>query len=368
MAPWSTVILVSVLVLTVRVQSRCNGGDSCCKYGNCHEGEGDCDLDSDCYGNLRCGTDNCRNTWWTGDRSSFDSTDDCCVTDAGYILVTGGLFTDQSSEVFGQGVSCNSFELPENGMYQHFGYTRGGVNLVCFGKRKKGCYKLSLQSKKWENYNSYDQWRWGVGTAEVDFGFWIIGGWYYPGIRNSSLYLPNRDKNWVEGRDIPGKGLINGCMAKLDSSRVIVIGGDYDSEQVKVFNTTAMTWTNWTSLGYGGFSEGACISTDDGVLLTGGYTNSEADSKSILVTFTGSYHLVGNLTVERVAHKMVKWDNKILAIGGRKFGQNGPIYHTSIDEWVPSTKSWKLSQYKLREGRSHFGVQVTYDEIGLLCP
>merc|ERR1711890_22192 len=58
--------------------SGCDGGDDCCKDGNCGEGQGDCDSDSDCYGPLVCGCDNCK-TGWSGDRSSFEDNDDCCM-------------------------------------------------------------------------------------------------------------------------------------------------------------------------------------------------------------------------------------------------------------------------------------------------
>eukprot|EP00961_Rhodomonas_salina_P238356 3221588-Rhodomonas_salina.1 len=44
------------------------GNDDCCQ-GDCVEGEGDCDEDSDCLGDLVCGTDNC--PWGDGD--------DCCT-------------------------------------------------------------------------------------------------------------------------------------------------------------------------------------------------------------------------------------------------------------------------------------------------
>merc|ERR1712180_62232 len=57
----------------------CDGGDSCCKNGICRAGEGDCDRDSDCHGDLVCGKDNCKSGGWWGDRSSFDATDDCCM-------------------------------------------------------------------------------------------------------------------------------------------------------------------------------------------------------------------------------------------------------------------------------------------------
>merc|ERR1719494_1812379 len=54
---------------------QCLGGDSCCTAANpCGLGEGDCDRDDHCTGDLTCGIDNC-------DRKSmpsFDSTDDCC--------------------------------------------------------------------------------------------------------------------------------------------------------------------------------------------------------------------------------------------------------------------------------------------------
>jgi len=61
------------------IKSGCDGGDSCCKNGNCHAGEGDCDRDSDCYGDLVCGKANCHSGEWWGDRSSFQPSDDCCM-------------------------------------------------------------------------------------------------------------------------------------------------------------------------------------------------------------------------------------------------------------------------------------------------
>ena len=56
---------------------KCNTGDNgCCDRGGykCGYGEGDCDYDSDCAGNLHCGSNNCKQFG-----EIFDSTDDCCV-------------------------------------------------------------------------------------------------------------------------------------------------------------------------------------------------------------------------------------------------------------------------------------------------
>ena len=56
----------------------CDGshGSGCCTSSTpCGENEGDCDDDSDCFGNLKCGVDNCNNStfsWW----------EDCCYDPA----------------------------------------------------------------------------------------------------------------------------------------------------------------------------------------------------------------------------------------------------------------------------------------------
>ena len=50
-----------------------SGNEDCCslgEHGACAEGEGDCDSDSECAGDLVCGDDNCP---WGG-------RDDCCTT------------------------------------------------------------------------------------------------------------------------------------------------------------------------------------------------------------------------------------------------------------------------------------------------
>ena len=75
-------LLAVVLVLTISRETdshKCNGGDFCCSWTNiCDNGEGDCDLDSQCRGRLKCGDNNCAGL-------TFDTTDDCCW-DAGVVF------------------------------------------------------------------------------------------------------------------------------------------------------------------------------------------------------------------------------------------------------------------------------------------
>ena len=57
----------------------CNGGmfselTNCCNLDNpCNIGQGDCDTDNDCLGNLVCGKQNCGTTF-------FWNSTDCCTT------------------------------------------------------------------------------------------------------------------------------------------------------------------------------------------------------------------------------------------------------------------------------------------------
>ena len=53
------------------------GDHHCCKPDKpCGVGEGDCDNDDDCSGDLKCGTDNCGTGWG-------DDTFDCCKAEPG---------------------------------------------------------------------------------------------------------------------------------------------------------------------------------------------------------------------------------------------------------------------------------------------
>jgi len=67
------ILILGLHVFAVLAELHCNGGDSCCdsKPNGCLVGEGDCDIDSHCAGNLVCGEDNCVGI-------SFDRSDDCC--------------------------------------------------------------------------------------------------------------------------------------------------------------------------------------------------------------------------------------------------------------------------------------------------
>ena len=67
------------------IQERCDGGPrnetrECCTETNpCKEGQGDCDTDEECRGDLICGRNNC------GSKFSWDSAD-CCEKSSKYMI------------------------------------------------------------------------------------------------------------------------------------------------------------------------------------------------------------------------------------------------------------------------------------------
>ena len=65
-----------------------SGGWSCCTTTNqCGIGEGDCDTDSQCSGNLKCGTDNCDTA------VGFPSAYDCCYQGKDSNLASSNAFS-----------------------------------------------------------------------------------------------------------------------------------------------------------------------------------------------------------------------------------------------------------------------------------
>ena len=65
---------------------RCLGvWNNCCTEGNpCQEGDGDCDTDKQCIGELRCGQNNCA---VNGEhKANFTEKSDCCEDFGDYFL------------------------------------------------------------------------------------------------------------------------------------------------------------------------------------------------------------------------------------------------------------------------------------------
>ena len=97
-------------ILCPQVSRQCAADITCatCKGNDCNSptkpsccdrleyGDGDCDHDSDCMGNLLCGSNNCGDfrdstNWPTEALAGWDTTDDCCYAPSGPSHFVGGM-------------------------------------------------------------------------------------------------------------------------------------------------------------------------------------------------------------------------------------------------------------------------------------
>merc|ERR1712080_5210 len=103
-----------------------------------------------------------------------------------------------------------------------------------------------------------------------------------------------------------------------------------------------------------------CIRTQDGVLLTGGVdSEGRVRGESLVIDRTnGQIETVGSLNVARWGHRMVEYQGRVLVLGG----YGGMRALDSIEEWLPETKGWLVTDWTLTQPRKYFAViNVPYD-------
>lgn len=184
----------------------------------------------------------------------------------------------------------------------------------------------------------------------TQWGVMSFGGF---GRQTSSEYLPSRSYMWSKGPTIPGAGVYASCAVAINMTTILIAGGVYDKNQVKLLNVNTDEWTSWPPLPIG-VSDHDCIRTYDGVLLSGGKANRGVTSQTVLIDMISGYpETVGPLSVARAGHKMVQYGGAILAIGGEDANYRKL---TTIEEWVPGTKSWVTKEFSLNETRAYFAV------------
>ena len=63
-AVWREVVSQGGVPANQQCNPQVNHWDCCSSTNRCDEGEGDCDSDEDCIGNLVCGSNNCNGPWY----------------------------------------------------------------------------------------------------------------------------------------------------------------------------------------------------------------------------------------------------------------------------------------------------------------
>jgi len=297
------------------------------------------------------------------------------IANSGSILVTGGWEGLNQTTIISMGTvntNCDSFPLPAD-MAWHVSFSVNDAHIVCGGQLTNDCYMLNVSGRKWDKHSTLNTRRYSANSVVVDSRVLVVGGWDdhdengRSRKKNTSEFLT--DGKWVVGPSIPGEGVSDTCLTHFNSSHIILIGGVHCSKQVFLFDKTTDTWTNWTdvvSLPYGLHGHD-CININEGVLFTGGnkcYNDvAWTTSQSWIIDRTGNIEQVGDMTVGRQDHKMIRLGGKVFSVGGHcDYDDNG-----SIDEWIPASKTWVRTKYNFTTGRLGYSVMALPGISTTLC-
>merc|ERR1712215_59567 len=113
----------------------------------------------------------------------------------------------------------------------------------------------------------------------------------------------------------------------------MVLGGWYDTKQVRILDTTTDTWTQWPDLPYE-ISFHACIMTEEGVIMSGGLIlrGGGMTNKTLLIDpDTGEIETIGSMVIRRWFHKIVKLGGEVIIVGGLSPDADGD-YATSTEK------------------------------------
>merc|ERR1711962_69096 len=327
---------------------------------------------------LTCGIQDINTTATTTDSYSTATTGittnsttmDTSTSNEGSILIVGGETDDfntlSSVELFGSG-DCHELSLPKERAYHLSGLTHDGVILTCGGSDDLDddlldCIHFNVKSKTWVPHSTLPEARSGSNMVITKTGTYILGGF---GSRSkTSLFLPAGGNTWTTGPEIPGDGVWLSCVVSVNSTNLIIIGGYYDTRQIILWDYTKNTWTEWPDLPYG-VSGQACIMTDEGVMVTGGWntsTDSLTDHTLIINPHTGQVQVGASLVEQRYRHSIFRVKGSVMVFGGRD-GNRG--YLTSTEQF--KGKSWVTAEFTLDTGRDSFSLISIPDTIIDTC-
>ena len=92
-----------------------------------------------------------------------------------------------------------------------------------------------FRNSKWypANFNDLNEPRKYAVTISINRGTYVIGGMDSP---NSIDFLAFESNSWVDGSDIPGPGIKDGCGVLLSNDDVLLIGGIDTRERILKMN------------------------------------------------------------------------------------------------------------------------------------
>ena len=268
----------------------------------------------------------------------------------------------RSAEVLS--TSCD-FPLSE-ARYGHISVTTtDGKTLVCGGmipyyysnyQSTETCLQFDYESKSWKEHSPLlSIYRFQASAVTLSRGTYVLGGGEFDADKSSD-FLATGSSVWTQGPLIPGEGVYRSCAAKLSDTEFVILGGDDDETQARVYNVENKEWREWPRLTVG-VSGHSCVRLEDTVLMAGGFSDGYSRRTVIFDTKTGSARELASLKYPRYNAAMELYRGKVLILGG----QDDTGLRTDGEMWNMDTKTWEEADIHLNIARNDHSV-VTIDE------
>jgi len=285
------------------------------------------------------------------------------IAKKGSLMAIGGYGEFRSVEVLN--TSC-SFPLPDGqGRWGHFSVTtRDGKTLVCGGRIPNAwftasCLQFNYTTKCWEPFHSLkSKFRDWSSVVTLSGGVYVLGGYDYEDASTTSELLPTGHTKWIPGPRLPGK-VYQSCVAKLDDTAFVVLGGWYDKTQAMVYiETNGGKWIKWPRLTQGVYVQ-SCVGLPGAVLMAGGLTDRGHTRRTIFFDRSKHPREVAPLKNPRGGAAMVVIGGKPVILGGTDIGGQ----RRDGEMWNMDTETWEKTDISLNIPRSSYSLVTLAKEI-----
>jgi hypothetical protein len=180
--------------------------------------------------------------------------------------------------------------------------------------------------------NAYD------GVEVLDGKIYFLGGYNGSNVNTVERYDPLHN-SWETLNSI--SLTLSGFGSAILNDRIWLIGGwdlSNNFQTVNVIDPTNLTLTNGLSLPFS-LRASTAISIDDKIFLIGGYANQTSDSVLCYDSNSNSWNFKSSMPTARYKTKLVLFENKIWAIGGKTLESS--IFHTTVESYDYVSNSWQ---------------------------
>jgi hypothetical protein len=234
------------------------------------------------------------------------------------------------------------------------------------------CYSFNIGQTFWDYSGTLDDAREYSASVVLDDEMVVLGGYNDRNGWLDSVEKKTRATNdWLRMDDwkLPRK-MFNFCAAAVDSTRIVVAGGnEYGKpylDLVDVLDTVSNTWTSADPLTVGKASLGCLTVThegEQGLLVTGGCINNcqdHLDEVAFLSYSTLTWTALPSLNEARMGHKMAWIDGMPAVVGG---------YTTDLKRTIElwDGTQWVMHPQELSFGRWAFGMPSYLPKSEIAC-